>query len=346
MCTPSLAKPLDLVKEPSRSIDLGASPQVVWDLLVGPGTRDWYYRLTPVGNFEAGSRVEWNDVAGKRMEESEVVEVSAPRRLVLRTRFLFAPGFAAAEPHLLTWDVEPAPAGCRVRIEWRASELIAGLFEAEGESILLGLRLAADPVARAELARLPEIGELEVHDVTPERVGDYQSFFDHDAFRDFPSWQACYCLEPHSTHPDEEWAARTAAENRRDMTTLIKQGNVTALLAYADGKPIGWCNYGETTKLGNVMRRFGVDGSNYAGVGSVACYVIAAPYRGHGVASRLLDAALDRLRKKGLKAVEGYPVKGEDSAQGNFRGPLSMYLRAGFVPHRETKRNIIVRKTL
>jgi GNAT superfamily N-acetyltransferase len=319
---------------------------VVWDLLVAPGRRDWYYRLTPEGEFAAGGRIEWNDITGKLTEESEVVEAITPRRLVLRTRFLFAPAFAAAEPHLLTWDVEPTPGGCRVRVEWQASELIAGLFESEADSILLGLRLAVDPAAKAELARLPEIGEVEIHDLTPERVGDYQSFFDHDAFRDFPSWQSCYCMETHSTHTDEEWAARTATENRREMTDLIKRREVTALLAYADGKPIGWCNYGETTKLSNVMRRFGINAADNEGVGSLACFVIAAPYRGHGVASRLLDAAVERLRARGLRAVEGYPHRGADSPQTNYRGPLSMYLRAGFEPYRETERNVVVRKTL
>ncbi len=83
------------------------------------------------------------------------------------------------------------------------------------------------------------------------------------------------------------------------------------------------------------------------GVGSVACFVVAAPYRGHGVASKLLDAAIDRLRARGLRAVEAYPTRpGDDTAQGNYRGPLSMYLRAGFEPHRETDRHVIVRKTL
>ena len=321
-------------------------PGVVWDLLVAPGRRDWYYRLTPEGEFAAGGRIEWNDITGKLTEESEVVEAITPRRLVLRTRFLFAPAFAAAEPHLLTWDVEPTPGGCRVRVEWQASELIAGLFESEADSILLGLRLAVDPAAKAELARLPEIGEVEIHDVTPERVADYQSFFDRDAFRDFPSWQSCYCMETHSTHTDEEWAARTATENRREMTDLIKRREVTALLAYTGGKPTGWCNYGETTKLSGVMRRFGVNADDNKGVGSVACFVIAAPYRGHGVASRLLDAAVERLRARGLRAVEGYPHRGADSAQTNYRGPLSMYLRAGFEPYRETERNVVVRKTL
>src|SRR6202022_3129765 len=135
--------------------------------------------------------------------------------------------------------------------------------------------LAADPAARAEVARLPEIGKVEIHDVSPERVADYQAFFDQDAFRDFPSWSSCYCMEVHHTFSDEEWAQRTARENRRDMTELVNRGEVTALLAYAGGKPIGWCNYGETTKLSSVMRHFAKNATEYEGVGSVACFVIA-----------------------------------------------------------------------
>jgi GNAT superfamily N-acetyltransferase len=334
------------VSEGYREVSLGVPSHVVWDLLVAPGKRDWYYRLRPEGQFTTGGRIEWNDIFGKLNEESEVVEASGPRRLVLRTHFVFAPNFAAAEPHLLTWDIEDAPGGCRVRLEWRSSELVHGLFDSEAHSILLGLRLAADPVAQAELARLPEIGAIEIHDVAPERVADYQSFFDHDAFRDFPSWQSCYCMETHRTQREEEWAARTAADNRRDMSAMIERRLVTGLLAYVDGSPVGWCNYGETTRLAGLMHRFSLKASDYEGVGSVACFVIAAPYRGHGVASRLLNSAVDRLRTRGMRAVEGYPYRGETSAQTNYRGPLSMFLRAGFEPHREMEHHTVVRKTL
>ena len=81
-------------------------------------------------------------------------------------------------------------------------------------------------------------------------------------------------------------------------------------------------------------------------MGSIACFVIAARYRGHGVATRLLTAALQRMRDRGMKVVEAYPAKDMDSPQSNFRGPLSMYLKAGFQPHRETGPYQIVRKVL
>ena len=114
----------------------------------------------------------------------------------------------------------------------------------------------------------------------------------------------------------------------------------------ADGKPVGWCNYGETTHLNGVMHRFGLNASEQQGVGSLACFNIAAPYRKHGVASALLGVALERLRARGLKVVEAYPARNHDSPQANYRGPLQMFLRAGFEPYRETERHIIVRKNL
>jgi GNAT superfamily N-acetyltransferase len=329
-----------------RQVTLQVPPKTAWEALVSPRRHRWYYRLTPEGEFALGRTIRWMDATGAPAEESEVVEVDEPRRLVVRTRFLYAPAFAQQPPHTLTWEVTRAPKGCRVRMSWDAGEMVAGLLESEGGNILQGLRLEHDPAAQAEIARLEKIGEVTVEDVTPVRVRDYQSFFDHDAFRDYPGWQSCYCMETHRTQTDEEWAVRTADDNRRDMTAGIEKGGVTALLAYVDGKPVGWCNYGETTRLNGVMHRFGLNVAEQQGVGSLACFVIAAPYRGHGVATKLLEAALERLRTRGVKTAEAYPVKETKSAQSNYRGPLGMYTAAGFEPYRQTGRHLIVRKSL
>jgi GNAT superfamily N-acetyltransferase len=334
------------VKRGSADTVLDAPVKKAWDAIVSPELHRWYYRQRPEGEFVPGGKIRWIDVTGTPSEESEVVEISAPHRLVLRTRYLFSAALAEQPPHTLTWEVARKGKGCEVRMTWDANEIVAGLMESEAGNILSGLRLEHDPSAQAEIARKPEISEITVHDVTPDRVADYQSFFDHDAFRDYPAWQSCYCMETHRTQTDEEWAVRTAADNRRDMAGFINEGKVTALLAFADGKPVGWCNYGETTRLNGVMHRFGLNAAEQQGVGSLACFVIAAPYRGHGVATKLLAAALERLRERGVKVAEAYPVKDVKSAQSNYRGPLSMYLAAGFEPYRETGRHLIVRKTL
>ncbi len=94
------------------------------------------------------------------------------------------------------------------------------------------------------------------------------------------------------------------------------------------------------------MHRFRLTAAEQQGIGSLSCFVIAAPYRNHGVATKLLGAALDRLRARGIKVAEAYPVKELKSAQSNYRGPLSMFTAAGFQPYRETERHLIVRKNL
>ncbi len=328
----------------SHSIDIAVAPEAVWELIVAPGRRDWYYRTTPEGEFSPGSHIRWMGGGGELLEESDIVDVDAPRRLSLRTRYLFAPPFAAEPPHEVIWEVSPTEAGSRVRMSWDSEENVDGLMRSQGAAQLQGLRLAADPVARAELERLPEIGEVEIVDVTPERVPVYQHFFDDIAFRDFPAWQDCYCMETHQAEDEREG---TAAENRRNMSESIRQGRVTALLALAGGEPVGWCNYGETTHLAGVMNRFKLEAPSQQGIGSIACFVIASPYRSHGVASKLLDVAIERLRARGVREIESYPRRpGDDTAQGNYRGPMEMYVRAGFEPHREIEHNVVMRKKL
>ena len=320
----------------TSSIQLEVPGHAVWELLVGPGQRDWYYRLTPRGEFAPGAHISWIDAEGKAAEESDVVNVEPGKQLVLRTRFVFAPGLAAAAPHTVTWEVTGDGDRSAVRMTWEAEGPAANMLASDAPSQLEGLRLAVDPAARAELARLDRIGEVEIRDVGPALLPAYLDFFDHRAFRDFPEWRSCYCIETHRPPNlgDDEWAQPVAEDNRRDMSRSIMRGEVTALLAFEGDKPIGWCDYGETTRLKGVMHRFGLTAPDHEGVGSVACFVIASPYRRHGVASRLLDAAVERLRAKGMNAVEAYPTRSGDSQHTNYRGPLAMYLRAGFEPYR------------
>ena len=329
-----------------REAHVEAPPEAVWREITKQGRNNWYFMLDVEGEFAAGERVVWkagDDVA----EEAEVLVADPPRRLELRTKLLFAPNLAALPPHRLVWEVAPDGGGSRVTLSWEGEPAASNLYESEGEGILRGLRLAVDPSARAELARLPDIGDVVVKDVTPDRVDDYLDFFDHRAFSDFPAWQSCYCMETHRDHTDEEWSARTGNDNRADMQAMIGAGRVTALLAYADGKPVGWCNYGETTRLSGVMMKLKLDAAEHEGVGSIACFVIAAPSRGHGVATKLLDAAVERLRARGLRAVEAYPRKKDESSdQAHYRGSPAMYEKAGFEPYRETDRYLVMRKQL
>ncbi len=330
-----------------REVEVGVPPATAWQGLTDPEiVRRWYFGMDRVGEIRPGERLQWKQ-GENVLEEGSVVSVDWGRRYEVETRFLFTPGLAADPPHRAVFEVEASARGSLVRVirefagEGPTSKMVAG-----DANYLLGLRLAIDPSEQAALARLPEIGEVVIRDLTPDLLPDYQRFFDVDAFRAYPAWQGCYCIETHWNGSAEEALTRTAADNLGDMRELIARRQVTALLAYAGSKPVGWCNYGPTTALAGVVHKLGLDTSDYDGVGSLACFVIAAPYRGHGVAARLLETALDRLRSMDVRTAEAYPVRDAGGDHANYRGPLAMYLRAGFQPYREAGRHTIVRKEL
>jgi ribosomal protein S18 acetylase RimI-like enzyme len=65
-------------------------------------------------------------------------------------------------------------------------------------------------------------------------------------------------------------------------------------------------------------------------VGSIVCFVVAPPYRRHGLAARLLDAACRSFVDRGLDVAEAYPNKQPDDDASAYHGPMSMYIEAGF----------------
>ena len=71
---------------------------------------------------------------------------------------------------------------------------------------------------------------------------------------------------------------------------------------------------------------------------------MAAPYRGHGIAPRLLDRVVADAAARGLEAIEAYPPAGDVPAETNFRGSWAMFDRAGFTEVKVRSRDVVVRR--
>jgi GNAT superfamily N-acetyltransferase len=181
---------------------------------------------------------------------------------------------------------------------------------------------------------------IEIRELVPERLPHYLAFFDHAAFQDNPEWAGCYCFFPQA--PQGQWDDKDGEHNRAAATDLIARGEMRGYLAYDGETPIGWCNANLRASY-TILDR---DKPDSDAVGAITCFVVAPPYRGRGVARRLLDAACQGFRQRGIRLVEAYPRPGADSEAANHYGPLSMYLAAGFEPVGEQGQNLIVRKTL
>ena len=69
-------------------------------------------------------------------------------------------------------------------------------------------------------------------------------------------------------------------------------------------------------------------------VWSISCFFIHKDYRKQGLSVRILEAAVDYVRKQGGKIVEGYPVepkKGKTADVFAWTGLVSLFKKTGFV---------------
>jgi GNAT superfamily N-acetyltransferase len=194
--------------------------------------------------------------------------------------------------------------------------------------------------------RLETIGAVEVHPVTEDRIGDYLAFFDRDAFPDNFAWAACYCAEPHLLDPKapQDAEGRTWQSNRERMVTLLKDGRSFGYLAYVDGQAAGWVNASKRSEYALFREGPGasVDDGDVVGI---ACFVIAPPYRGHGLAKVLLDRVVADAAARGVAWIEAYPFNADRQGWGpDFRGARKMYDAAGFSAVEERERYTVVRR--
>ena len=184
------------------------------------------------------------------------------------------------------------------------------------------------------------MSDITVRAVSPDQHEAVMHYFDMVAYADNPNWSRCFCME----RLVENYESSTKQQNRARRSALILSAKANGLVAYRLGRVVGWCHAAPKIELLNV------EGTKDPKVGAIVCFVVAPDQRRQGVATTLLEAALEHLRKRGMTAVEAYPVLGEIDttrwSQVNYLGPLSMYQKAGFEVVETNDGSGVVRRTL
>jgi GNAT superfamily N-acetyltransferase len=175
-------------------------------------------------------------------------------------------------------------------------------------------------------------------------------------------WDFCWCMYFHRSRssPGSERLRRAerSVRNRRDKRELVERGRSHGILVYAQGEPIGWCQYGPREELPHID-----DSRHYRGLAPqgetkklwrITCFVVDKRYRRRGVASVALKAALEAIRKKGGGLVEAYPIiQWRPGTFGNqsTNGTATMFEKQGFktiAPFGKTihRTNVLMRRTV
>jgi GNAT superfamily N-acetyltransferase len=116
------------------------------------------------------------------------------------------------------------------------------------------------------------------------------------------------------------------------MKRIVDSGKVPGILAYAGGEPVGWCAVATREAYPRLARSRILKPVDDQPVWSVVCFFIAKPYRQRGLTRRLLQAAVEHVRKNKGRILEGYPVEPKKNMPDPFvyTGLASAFRKAGF----------------
>jgi GNAT superfamily N-acetyltransferase len=175
-------------------------------------------------------------------------------------------------------------------------------------------------------------------------------------------WDFCWCMHFHRLRglPRSKWMhtrAERGVRNRQEKRELLEGGCSHGVLVYANGEPVGWCQYGpreELPRIDNSRKYRGLAPEGGTKLWRITCFAVLKRYRQRGVASAALKAALEAISNKGGGLVEAYPVtRWESYAFGNesTHGTASMFEKAGFkvvAPFGSTRfsSHVLMRKTV
>jgi GNAT superfamily N-acetyltransferase len=188
---------------------------------------------------------------------------------------------------------------------------------------------------------------LEIAALTSDRWSDFEAVFRAPGCS---VARGCWCMYYRRSGSQDPPRGLTRAQaNRREMKALVDGGEVTGLLGYRGGVPVGWVSLGPRERYRKLERSPVMRPVDDKAVWSVICFVVPGPQRHRGVARALLDGAITYARKQGVRILEAYPVdrRGATRDDNLWFGTRAMFEDAGFeVVARRKPTRPVMRKSL
>jgi len=169
------------------------------------------------------------------------------------------------------------------------------------------------------------ITKLTFHPATPARWPDVEELFGERG-----ACGGCWCMTWRL--PRAKFLANQGSANKRSFRKIVRSGAEPGVLAYADGRPVGWCAVAPRSEFSFLDRSRVLAPVDDQPVWSVTCFFVAKEWRRRGLSVKLLKAAVEFARKRGAKIVEGYPQEPRMKLPGAFvwTGLASAFRKAGF----------------
>lgn len=173
---------------------------------------------------------------------------------------------------------------------------------------------------------MPDTSTLSFRPLTPNLWADFERLFGPRG-----ACAGCWCM--FWKLRGKAYEENTGEPARQMQKSIVESGTVPGLLAFKGDQPVGWIAVEPRSaypKLAHSRVLKPVDDSN---PWSVTCFFVAKQARRQGLTIEMLNAALDYVRERGGKIVEGYPVDAERELPDVFvyHGTAAAFQKAGFV---------------
>jgi GNAT superfamily N-acetyltransferase len=118
----------------------------------------------------------------------------------------------------------------------------------------------------------------------------------------------CWCMLWRIEGGVGAWRQRLGEPNKRAFRRLMEAGRVRGCLAFAGPEPVGWVSVGPKRDFPYFDRSRSIPTSADRRDWCVSCFYVPAAWRGRGVATALLAAAVRMAAAAGARLIEGYPL--------------------------------------
>jgi len=165
----------------------------------------------------------------------------------------------------------------------------------------------------------------ETHPVTPDRFEDFADVINPNR-RD----THCWCLAHRAGQATVDELGGGSRE--QTMRRLCERDNPPGVITYRDGVPVGWASISPRAEIPRLAGSKLIRPLDDVPVWSVICVVVRSGHRRQGVATAMLQGAVDYAAGRGAPAVEAYPVDppGRMDTTMAFVGTRAMFERVGF----------------
>jgi GNAT superfamily N-acetyltransferase len=131
----------------------------------------------------------------------------------------------------------------------------------------------------------------------------------------------------------KEFEAQKGEMNKKELKTLIDQGDIPGIIAFYQEEPVAWMAIQPREAYPALERSRVLKRVDDRPVWSVTCFFIRKDYRNMGVSSMLLEHAKTYAGKRGATLLEGYPISPKKDKMPDvfaWTGLERSFVRAGF----------------